>query len=91
MIVKNKIKSDVVTDSVKITEFPLAATLVLLGYELKSIEIVANEPQKFEFFFEKDEAIGRIAIGYLNGNLLVEPKKFLEVRKEINSKIKNLK
>ena len=77
-------------DLTKITNFTLANTLVCLGQEILLINLDKGDPSKTEFVFDKNEMIERLTKAYFNGNLLVEPKKFLDMRNQIHDRIRNL-
>ena len=79
-----------VTGLEKINDFTLVNTLVCLGCEILMINQNKEDPQKNEFIFDKNEILERLIQAYFNGNLLVEPKKFLNIRKQIHEQVKNL-
>jgi len=74
----------------KINDFTLANTLVCLGQDILSINPNMDDINKNEYIFDKSEMLTRLIDAFYNGNLLVEPRKFLNARKEIHRQIKNL-
>lgn len=88
---KKKTTDKTFEESINITEFPLAVSIMCLGYQLGGIEPNKNDSQRLEFIFEKNEATERIIAGYWNGNLLVEPKQFWNITRELKSRIRNAK
>ncbi len=97
-LVKNilKIKMKIITGRVRgrnihITDFPLATSIMSLGYQLLAIEPGEKDPKRLEFLFEETEAIDRVVAGYWNGNLLIEPKTFWNIARELKSRIRIIK
>ena len=80
---------NVLETTIVFTEFPLAITLMCLNYPLLSIESNKNDPQRLGFVFEKNVAIERLIKAYWGSNLLIEPKKFWNMSREIKSRIRS--
>lgn len=88
-------KKDYMTDDgadcIRFTDFPLAVTMMCLEYKLIAIEPEKGNSRRVHFIFEKSEAIEKLVLAYWNGNLLVDPKKFWNVSREIKSRIQSYK
>jgi hypothetical protein len=80
---------DKVLGVIKFTDFSLAATLICLDQKLYTVEINPANDKKSNFVFKKNETIERLISGYWNGNLLVEPKHFSSVCREIKSRARS--
>jgi len=78
-------------DYVNFTEFPLAVTLMCLGKKLVALNRDPKTPEKIEFVFEKNEAVKNFVTRYWNGELLVEPKQFWNISRELKSRIRLMK
>lgn len=74
---------------IKFTDFSLAATLICLDQKLYTVEVNPSDNKKSNFVFEKGEVIERLISGYWNGNLLVEPKHFSSICREIKSRARS--
>ena len=74
---------------IKFTDFSLAATLICLDQKLYTVEVNSSDNKKSNFVFEKGEVIERLISGYWNGNLLVEPKHFSSICREIKSRARS--
>lgn len=71
------------------SEFPLAATLVCMNIALVGLRPSADDVQRIEFLFNKDEIIEKLISGYWEGSLRIEPKHFWGVCRELKSRLKN--
>ncbi len=77
------------SEEIMLSEFPLAVTLTALGFLPVSLD--ESDSQKVNFVFEKNDAVQKLIEGYWNGNLLVEPKRFWNVSRELKSRIRSVK
>ena len=78
-------------DYVNFSEFPLAVTLICLGQKLVALNRDPKTPDKVEFAFEKSELAQDLVTKYWNGELLVEPKAFWNISRELKSRIRLMK
>lgn len=69
------------------SEFPLAVTLLCLGYSLTSFYKDPKNPGRFEFLFNKTETKQAIE-DYWAGKLKVEPKQYWNTSRELKSRIR---
>lgn len=76
---------------IKLTDLPMAVTLVTLGATLLDIRQDPSDYYRLNFIFENSDTVEKIMAGYWNGNLLVEPKAFWNVSREIKSRIRFIK
>ncbi len=74
---------------IMLSEFPLAITLIALGYQPSSLD--ESSPHKVNFIFEETEAVQKVIEGYWKGSLLIEPKQFWNVSRELKSRIRSIK
>lgn len=86
-----KYKVDETMGFIRFTELPLAITLMCLNQKLLAIESDNNDLRRMEFLFDNTEEIQKLIAGYWDGNMLIEPKKFWNITREIKSRIKTIK
>ena len=78
-------------DYINFTEFPLAISLVCLDFEIESFNQDPKNYGRIEFVFNKNKAIEKAINDYWNGKLLIDPKKFWSISRELKSRIRSLK
>jgi len=70
------------------TDFPLAVTLICLGSKLVTLNEDTKTIDRVNFVFEKNPEVEKIVAAYWAGSLLVEPKQFWNVSRELKSRIR---
>lgn len=78
-------------DYINFSEFPLVVSLLSLGFEIEANNQDPKNTGRIEFAFKKTEAIGIAITKYWNGNLLIEPKRFWNISRELKSRIRSLR
>ena len=76
---------------VNFTEFPLCVTLMCLEQKLVALNRDPKTPDKVEFCFQKSEEVQNLCTRYWDGGLLVEPKNFWNISRELKSRIRLMK
>jgi len=76
-----------VNESVSLTEFPLAVTLMCLNCPLLAIDENPRTPDRVDFVFSRERAAMLIQ-AYWAGSLLVDPKQFWNISRELKSRIR---
>lgn len=76
---------------ISLSEFPLVVSLMSLGFEDEATNQDPKNAGRIEFVFKKTEAIKIAITKYWNGDLLIEPKKFWSISRELKSRIRSLR
>ncbi len=78
-------------DYINFTEFPLVISLVCLGFKIESFNQNPKNYGRIEFVFSKNKTIEKTINDYWNGKLLIDPKKFWSISRELKSRTRSLK
>ncbi len=76
-------------EHVSFSEFSLAITLICLGFKLDALNRNDQTYRKIEFTFSKTGALEAAITRYWNGDLLIEPKTFWNVSRELKSRMRS--
>lgn len=71
----------------KSTDFSICSVLVYFGHLLNSVD--KSDRNRCVFFIRKTADTGKVIENFHNGLILVEPKKFSAIQKEIKGRIYN--
>ena len=74
-------------DLYKSTDFSICSVLVYFDHLLDSID--KTDPSRCIFFIRREKDTDEIIANFHNGLVLVEPKKFSAIQKEIKGRIYN--
>lgn len=78
-----------VDDYVNLYEFPLALTLLCLGFNLEALNKEPDFTQRVSFVFPKSSELEKTISEYWAGNLRIEPKLFWSKSRELKSRIRS--
>ncbi len=70
------------------SDLPLAVTLLTLGFN--SIRLDTTDSSRVIFVFSQDEKLQEAIDEFWAGKLLIEPKTFWNVQREIKARIRNV-
>lgn len=74
------------TDFFKTSELPLAATLICCGFTLDHLETI--DSHRLNFVFKRDDEIDKVIQEFwADTSLVISPKRFFYVLKELKSRI----
>lgn len=76
-------------ERISFSEFPLAITLICLGFKLVALNKDPKTPERIDFIFDKNDAVEKSIASYWEGNLLVEPKAFWNISRELKSRMRS--
>lgn len=76
-------------EHISFSEFSLAIALICLGFKLIALNRSDQTYRKIVFVFKKDTALQTTVSRYWNGDLLVEPKTFWNVSRELKSRMRS--
>ena len=71
----------------KSTDFSICSVLVYFNHLLDSVD--KSDPSRCIFFIRREKDTDEIIANFHNGLILVEPKKFSAIQKEIKGRIYN--
>ena len=74
-----------------ISEFPLVVCLICLDFKVEDQNNDLKNSGRIEFLFKKTEKLNRAISDYWNGDLLIDPKKFWSISRELKSRIRSIK
>ena len=78
-----------IIDHIKTAEFPLAVTLLNLGFPIQKLETDATTPSRTIFVFKYSQELEATIDAYWNDGLLIEPKAFFGTTRELKSRMKS--
>jgi len=81
----------IIADRITTTEFGLAVTLCSLGFNIMELKTDPSPPFKTEFAFQSSPETESAIDGYWNELHRVEPKAFLNVIRELKSRMRSTK
>ena len=71
-----------------VSDLPLVATLVFLGFQF--LELDASNPARSVFKFPANKEIDNAVTSYWQGKLFVEPKSFCNIQRELKARLRSM-
>lgn len=68
------------------SDFPLAVTLLSLGFTLQQLD--SSNPSRAVFFFTSSEALQKTVDDFWNGKISIEPLSFLNNQRALKARIR---
>jgi len=69
----------------KTSDFPLATTLISLGFSVQALD--KSNPKRVLFCFISSKEIDKTVEGYWSDNIAISPRKFYFAQKELKSRL----
>lgn len=73
---------------IEVSDLALASTIQYLGFPVIVLNRDPRESPKVSFIFEKSDELNNVIYRYWEGLLLVEPKNFWHIARELKSRIR---